>query len=249
MSARTERFVEFQVKILPEEDWSSDDLDHLFKSISILADVMGGTKNFHERLGEVSVERTDTGTNLGLAYVDRIKLSAKAAVSPWSVVHEMAHVWDAKNEWKLSLALQRYTCGFTSPRLASLKKRYFPGSWDAGPNGSDQVPGRYGRKPGCNTAGYFYGDKPSGSNWNFDRREDFAESVVMYCGWGWDNELSKVAHGRIDRYLLPNGSKDPVYGIADNWADYARYFYPRGGDYTKTKRWKFIHKLMNDKIK
>jgi hypothetical protein len=100
--------------------------------------------------------------------------------------------------------------------------------------------------PGCNAAGYFYGDKPSGSNWQFDRREDFAESVVMYCGWGNNNELSKTAHGRIERYLLSNGRKDPIYRIADHWSDYAHWFYPPQGDYTQTKRWAFVHQLMRN---
>lgn len=143
--------------------------------------------------------------------------------------------------------MEKYTGGFTDPQAsASLKED--PTQWDAGALRSQPEPGRYGRKPGCNAAGYFYGDKPSGSNWNFNRKEDFAESVVMYLGWGKDNELSPTAHGRITRYLLANSTKDPLYGIVDNWKDYASFFYPENGDYTKTKRWQFVDDLLHDKI-
>jgi hypothetical protein len=248
MSEHARRFEEFKIKITPEENWPPNEMDGLFESIRLFADIMGGRESFRQCLGEVTIERTDTGPNLGLAYRDRIKLSAKAPVSSWSVIHELAHVWDAKNDWKLSGALEKYTHGFTNPFLSSLR-RFIPGQWDAGMDGPQKQPGRHGRKPGCNAHGYFYGDKPSGANWRFNRKEDFAESVVMYCGWGRDNELSQTAHGRIERYLLSNQSKDPVYGIADNWSDYANYFYPQGGDYTKTKRWQFIHKLMESEIK
>jgi hypothetical protein len=238
---------EFQIKIAENGNWCARDLDLLHTTISLFAEVMGGNENFKHRLGEVLVERTDTGTSLGLAYKDRIKLSEKIQFSSWSVIHELAHVWDAKNQWKLSQALEKYTGGYTNLSLSSIKKR-LPSQWDAGPHGAENKPGYYGRKPGINAYGYFYGDTPSGANWRFNRIEDFAESVVMYCSWGRNNLLSKTAHGRIERYLLPNGTKDPVYGIADNWSDYARYFYPENGDYAKTKRWKFIDELVNLRI-
>ncbi len=234
---------DFQIKIAKDENWRTPDLELLHTSIALFAEVMGGSDNFKRTLGEVLIERTDTGTSLALAYKDRIQLSEKSQFSPWSVIHELAHVWDAKDQWKLSLALEEYTGGFTDPVLSEMKKR-IPDEWDAGLNGAEKAPGFYGRKPGVNAHGYFYGDKPSGSNWSFNRKEDFAESVAMYCGWGRDNPLSKTAHGRIERYLLPNGTKDPLYGILDNWSDYARYFYPNGGDYTKTKRWEFVDSVI-----
>jgi hypothetical protein len=240
-------YTEFQVKILENGNWHAMDLELLHASIALLAEVLGGNGNLNRKLGEILIERTDTGTNLGLAYRDRIKLSKKSQISAWSVIHELAHVWDAKNQWKLSLALEKFTYGTTSLLLSSIKKR-IPGQWDAGIHGSENKPGYYGRKPGVNAYGYFYGDTPSGSNWRFNRKEDFAESVAMYCGWGRGNLLSKTANGRIERYLLPNGTKDPIYGIADNWSDYAPYFYPKDGDYTKTKRWKFIDKLVDQGI-
>jgi hypothetical protein len=239
--------VDFQIKIAENENWQTNDLELLYTSIALFAEIMGGSGNFKRQLGEILVERTDTGTSLALAYKDRIKLSEKTQFSAWSVIHELSHVWDAKNQWKLSLALEKYTGGYTNPLLSKLKKR-IPSQWDAGFEGAQKKPGRYGRKPGVNAYGYFYGDSPSGANWRFNRKEDFAESVAMYCGWGRGNPLSKTAHGRIERYLLSNGTKDPIYGIADNWSDYAHYFYPEGGDYAKTKRWKFIDELVNQRV-
>jgi hypothetical protein len=234
---------DFQVKIAKEKNWLADDLELLHSSIVLLAEIMGGSDSFKHRFGGVLIERADTGSKLALAYKDRIELSAKGQLSAWSVIHELAHVWDAKNGWKLSLALEEFTGGTTNPKLSETKKG-IPEEWDAGLKSAESKPGFYGRKPGVNAYGYFYGDKPSGSNWNFNRKEDFAESVAMYCGWGRNNPLSRTAHGRIERYLLPNGAKDPIYGIADNWSDYARYFYPEGGDYAQTKRWKFVEGLV-----
>jgi hypothetical protein len=238
---------DFQIKVAENGNWAAHDLELLHIFITLFAEALGGYENFKRQLGEVLVERTDTGANLALAYKDRIKLSEKNQFSAWSVIHELAHVWDAKNQWKLSLALEKFTGGTTNLLLSKMKK-IIPSQWDAGLRGSENKPGYYGRKPGVNAYGYFYGDKPSGANWRFNRKEDFAESVVMYCGWGRGNLLSKTAHARIERYLLPNGAKDPIYGIADNWSDYARYFYPEDGDYTKTKRWKFIDDLVTLKV-
>jgi hypothetical protein len=240
----TRLHADFQIKVSENGSWHARDLELLHISIGLFAEIMGGNENFKRQFGEVLVERTDTGTSLALAYKDRIKLSENSQFSTWSVIHELSHVWDAKNQWRLSLALEKHTGGSTNPLLSSIKKR-FSSQWDAGSHGSENKPGYYGRKPGVNADGYFYGDTPSGANWRFNRKEDFAESVAMYCGWGRSNALSKTAHGRIERYLLPNGTKDPIYGIADNWSDYARYFYPEEGDYTKTKRWKFIDDLVS----
>jgi hypothetical protein len=234
---------DFKIQITQKENWNPNDVDEMHQAVSLLARALGGGENLKHLIGGVFIERVDIGAKLGLAYKDKIQFSAGNPVKAWSVVHEMAHVWDAKNDWNLSRELEDFTGGFTNPIL-SAAKRLSPGEWDAGFLGAENQPGKYGRKPGINKAGYFYGDKPSGSNWNFNRVEDFAESVVMYCGWMGDNILSDTAHGRIERYLLPNGSKDPIYGITENWSDYAQYFYPEGGDYKKTKRWKFVEDLI-----
>ena len=226
--------------------WRFSELDKLQTAVNILAKAMGGANRFVENLGGITIKKSTMGSHSGEASKNRVNLSAKIPFSIWTVVHETAHAWDANHGWQLSLALEKYTGGYTNHTLSTIKKVI--GAWDAGPLGGENKPGRRGRLPGCNTAGYFYGDKPSGSNWKFNRREDFAESVAMYLGWQRSNGLSAWAEARINRYLLENGARDENFGV-DNWADYAKYFYPENGDYTKTKRWKFIDELMERRIK
>ena len=225
--------------------WTKEELDKLHNSIALLANVMGEKENFIRNLGGVTVRKAEIGAHGGEAIAHKVSLSTKGSFSPWTLVHEFAHAWDANYGWKLARLLETHTGGFTSPILSYLKQ--LAGLSDSAFLGPEQKPGRYGRKPGCNRAGYFYGDKPSGSNWNFNRLEDFAESVAMYVGWGRDNDLSDWADARIKRYLLENGSNDKNFGL-DNWKDYARYFYPKGGDYTRTKRWQFVDDLVHGRI-
>ncbi|MFN8412004.1 MAG: hypothetical protein U0Z26_06415 [Anaerolineales bacterium] len=239
-----QKISEFKIKIEPKQ-WHEQESELLLNAITLFATILGGQENFIHHIGEIKIEKTDTGTSLGLAYIDHIKFNSKAHLSTWSVLHELSHIWDAKNKWNLSVEFEKFTGGFTD-KVRSLTQIGIPELWDAGPDGALPQAGYYGRKPGCNAEGYFYGDQPSGSNWRFNRKEDFAESVVMYCGWGRKNILSKTAHGRIERYLLPDGQKDPLYGIVDLWSSYAKYFYPSHGDYTKTKRWQFVDTLIND---
>lgn len=225
--------------------WSITELDKLHNTLTIFANMMGGGEHFAKHLGGVTIKKADIGSHGGEALAHRVSLSNKGTFSAWTVVHEIAHAWDANYGWKLSVALERYTRGFTSPLFSKIKK--FFNQWDAGPQGDGNEPGRRGRLRGCNKAGYFYGDKPSGANWTFNRKEDFAESVAMYMGWKRDNDLSEWAEARIKRYLLKNGEKDKNFGV-DNWTDYAPYFYPKDGDYTSTLRWKFVDELMQGKI-
>jgi len=225
--------------------WSISELDKLHNTLNILVNTMGGADRFIQNLGGVTVKKSNIGSHGGEALGHRVSLSTKGTFSAWTVVHEMAHAWDANYKWKLSVALERYTGGFTNRTLSKIKR--FFGLWDAGHHGDEDKPGRHGRLRGCNAAGYFYGDKPSGSNWDFNRKEDFAESVAMYLGWQRNNDLSAWAEARIKRYLLENGVKDKNFGV-DNWADYTKYFYPEDGDYTKTKRWIFVDELMHGKI-
>jgi len=226
--------------------WSIAELDKLQHALNLLADAMGGGDRFVQYLGGVTVKKSDIGSHGGEALKHQVSLSTKGIFSSWTVAHEMAHAWDANHGWNLSVIFERYTGGFTSRFLSKIKKTF--GTWDAGPQGEENTPGRHGRLRGCNGAGYFYGDKPSGSNWNFNRKEDFAESVAMYIGWKRDNDLSEWAEGRIKRYLHENGASDRNFGV-ENWADYKKYFYPEGGDYATTRRWKFVDELMHGRIK
>ncbi|HLO18041.1 MAG TPA: hypothetical protein VK206_24635 [Anaerolineales bacterium] len=225
--------------------WTKAELDKLHNTVALMAGIVGGNEKFVRHIGGVTVRKADIGSHGGEALAHRVSLSTKGPFTSWTVVHELGHSWDANYGWGLSRLLEKYTGGYTSP-LLSLAKR-LAGLSDSGRFEPENKPGKYGRWPGCNLAGYFYGDKPSGSNWSFNRVEDFAESVAMYVGWQRNNDLSSWAEGRIKRYLLANGVTDKNFGI-DNWADYAKYFYPDNGDYTKTKRWQFVDDLVNGKI-
>lgn len=246
---------QYQVNILAdwgdaEQDWNpglwnKTELDRLRNSIALLADLMGHPTKFVHSLGGVTVKKSDIGTHGGEALAHQVSLSTKGSFSAWTVVHEFAHAWDANYGWKLSRLLEKYTGGYTSPFLAYMKQ--VAGLSDSAFRAPEKKPGRYGRLPGCNQAGYFYGDKPSGSNWSFNRVEDFAEAVAMYVGWERGNDLSEHARNRIVRYQLKNGEKDP-FNLVDNWSDYARNFYPENGDYTKTKRWQFVDDLIHGRV-
>jgi hypothetical protein len=225
--------------------WSTAELDKLHHAIDLMADAMGGKERFVRHLGGVTVKKSDIGTHGGEALAHKVSLSIKGAFSSWTVVHEFAHAWDANYGWRLSKLLEKYTGGFTNPALARVKRMVRLA--DAGVRSPEKRPGRYGRGPGSNQAGYFYGDKPSGSNWSFNRKEDFAESIAMYIGWERGNDLSEHARKRIIRYQLKNGDIDP-FNIIDNWTDYAKRFYPENGDYTKTKRWQFVDDLVHGRI-
>lgn len=225
--------------------WTSKELDRLHDAICLMANIMGGNERFVRNLGGVMVKKSDIGSHGGEALSQRVSFSIKGTFSSWTVVHEFAHAWDANYGWRLSRQLEKYTGGFTSPLLSFLKR--LARLSDSGLFKPEKKPGRYGRRAGCNKAGYFYADCPSGSNWNFNRLEDFAESVAMYIGWERGNDLSQHARNRIVRYQLKNGDKDPFH-VIDNWMDYARCFYPENGDYIKTKRWQFVDDLVNGRI-
>jgi len=225
--------------------WAKDELDKLDNILTCFADCIGGPDKFKQCTGGVTVKKADIGSHGGEALSHKVSLSTKGSFSAWTVVHEFAHAWDANYGWGLSRALEKYTGGFTNPTLALIRR--FIGLSDSARFSDENKPGRRGRLPGCNAAGYFYGDKPSGSNWKFNRVEDFAESVAMYVGWGRGNDLSNWAHARLDRYTLPDGATDKNFGV-DNWTYYRKYFYPENGDYSKTKRWQFVDDLMSGKV-
>jgi len=248
---------EYQIDIVPDwgegtdgtwqtGKWEKDELDRLYGFIGLFANAIGGSANFIKNIGGVQVKKANIGSHGGEAYSHNVSLSDKGTFSAWTIVHELAHAWDGNHGWRLSVALERYTGGHTSLPLSFLKRLFE--QRDSGFWKPEDQPGRRGRFPGCNAVGYFYGDKPSGSNWAFNRKEDFAESVAMYVGWNGNNDLSAQAHGRVERYLLPNNTKDKFFGQVDNWTDYARFFYPDAGDYAKTKRWQFVDGLVNGRI-
>src|SRR5258706_7052479 len=176
--------------------WQRDELDRLERIITLLSGFMGGADKFIQNINGVTFKKGDIGTHGGEALAHKVSLSTKRTFSAWTVVHELAHTWDANHGWQLSVQLEKYTGGYTSSVFSFIKKLL--GQSDSGLWKPESKPGRQGRLPGCNATGYFYNNKPSGSDWNFNRVEEFAECVAMYVVWKKNNDLSAHAEGRIN---------------------------------------------------
>jgi len=177
-----------------------------------LADAMGGASNLRENLGGVSIVKKDLPV-LGYGKAHSVELdpdlfngyNPDSGNPQWTIVHELAHAWDANTWWKLSRKLEKETGGHTSER-GGLMKKYRGFCTDKS-------------LPGCNNAGYFYGDIPvKGSNANFNRVEDFAESVTAYVYPDMANTMKHKKHKPFH----------PLYY----------------DDYRNTKRWQIINELM-----
>lgn len=168
---------------------------------------MGGSDNFKKNLGYVEVKKENMG-HAGLGEAHSVIVNDN--FSQWTFAHEVAHAWDGVNGWSLSRGLQTATGGFTSSVLGWIKQElnYCSGNSYA---------------PGCNYAGYFYGDKPpKGSDANFNRLEDFAESVTTYL-------YPDLARTSVDTFLVEKAKADLLY-------------YP---DYSTTKRWQYVDEIFS----
>jgi len=194
-------------------EWSLDELHILQKGITDLADAMEGVEKFVQHIDSVTISQVAI-KHRGLATKHSIRFtSSSASIDTWTVVHELAHVWDAGSGWRLSRALQAYTGGRTSWFAMQIRKRR--GQCD-----------EQRRMPGCNRYGYFYGGRPpAGSDQNFNRKEDFAESVAAYV-------YPSLVQTRVDRFKDDERYRDLLY-------------YP---DYTQTRRWAFVDGLFKGTI-
>jgi hypothetical protein len=123
----------------------------------------------------------------------------------------MAHAWDNRSRKRLSARLEQYTGGRTNP-LRGLVWRV---THKLGMDSEEELAGH-------NKAGYYYGDvPPAGSDRNFNRQEDFAESVAAYV-------LPAEAQRRVRE----------KYENDDRYRDLLFY-----EDYTQTLRHRFIDGL------
>jgi len=143
----------------------------------------------------------------------------------WTVVHELGHAWDFKNNGNLSWNLIGATKGGFGPDLAL----------GCDPNG---------RLPGCNHWFYRYGGTPAtGADYNFDWREDFAESVAAYVfpDVAYQAKMNRLDQIRTGDDQFNNGR----YGIEE------QKFYPilfqllYNPDYRQTSRWQYIDGLIS----
>jgi hypothetical protein len=194
-------------------EWSMEELNTLHKGVADLAEAMGGPEKFIENIGRITISQVEMKYR-GLASIHGIKFTAAPiSIDMWTVVHELAHVWDANSGWRLSRALESYTGGHTNLLTAAIRKAR--GQCD-----------ERRRMPGCNRYGYFYGDvPPAGSDQNFNRKEDFAESVASYV-------YPALVQPRVDRFKDDDQYRDMLY--------YA--------DYTQTRRWAFVKGLIKGTI-
>jgi hypothetical protein len=191
--------------------WSMRDLRVLQEAVGDLAKAMGGADRFISNVDGVTIKQVKMKLG-GLAFKHTIKLTALSEFPLWTVVHELAHVWDAKTGCRLSKALQLYTGGRTNWLKKMIRKLS---------RGFDEQH----RLPGCNLFGYFYGGvPPAGSDGNFNRREDFAESVTAYV-------YPSKAQSKVERFKDDERYRELLY--------YA--------DYTQTKRWAFVDGLMRSR--
>ena len=194
-------------------EWSLEELHTLQKGVADLASAMGGPDKFIQNIGSITISQVEMKYR-GLASVHGIKFTAaEISIDPWTVVHELAHVWDANAGWGLSRALESYTGGRTN--LVAMVLQRVRGECD-----------EKHRMPGCNRFGYFYGDvPPAGSDQNFNRKEDFAESVTAYV-------YPALVQGRVDRFKDDDSYRDQLYY----------------SDYTQTRRWAFVDGLIKGTI-
>jgi hypothetical protein len=128
-----------------------------------ISNKIGGSENVVQLFGEVKFTEVPKN-NPGNGDAHFVELSSTTDWGRWDVAHELAHGWDAVNAWKHSEALEGITGGYTDLSKA----------WPSSCGGGNT-------KPGCNDAGYFYGGvPPKGSDSNFNRLQDFAESFAAY---------------------------------------------------------------------
>ncbi|MFZ2095397.1 MAG: hypothetical protein WAV05_02050 [Anaerolineales bacterium] len=118
---------------------------------------MGGVDNFIDAIGLITIGQKQIKEG-GYYQAGKIWLQEKG-FSTWTVVHELAHSWDAANGWKLSGNMSSsLDAGFDNPFLHFL----FPNN----PN--------YWYDPG-------QGPPPCGVDANFNSKEDFAEAVTAFA--------------------------------------------------------------------
>jgi len=136
----------------------------------------------------------------------------------WTVVHELGHVWDGSTNGQLHKDLVNATNG-----------RFYPAI------GCDPQ----GRLPGCNYSRYRYGGTPAkGSDYNFNPKEDFAESVAAYV-------FPDEAHQSLMNML--NDIRTGVYGQAEKSWYPTLFQYLYYADYRQTSRWQFINNRISER--
>src|SRR5690606_32936537 len=149
--------VESDLGITFTGSFTNSEMTTIVEAAYKMADKMGGSSDFKTELGGVEFVKADISV-LGLGSENKVQLNKNGGWDDWTVVHELAHSWDAANNWQLSKDLESETGGHTNWFQGILVK--------LGISGCSSY-----QKSGCNKAGYYYGDIPAkGSDINFNRK-------------------------------------------------------------------------------
>jgi hypothetical protein len=156
---------EYHLHLDPTAGWTSDILAPILSAVETLSAALGGPQKFQSQIGPVTICRRQIAFG-GLARKGQVTLSA-AYFDEWTVVHELAHAWDAAHAWRLSRAL-RIAMGAGFPSLwAKLRHDLRRLRWlPPAPPSQWYRPGQY--------------PPPCGIDPNFNEREDFAETVTAW---------------------------------------------------------------------
>ena len=211
-----------QLGLTIQSHFTIDETSTILKVADRLAQEMGGSKIFRQELGPVQIIKDDTIKAGGLG--EKGKVTLKTGFSEWTVAHELAHAWDANHDWKLSAELERATGGYTLSELPYHFNEYCARN------------DPYNELPGCNKALYFYGNvPPKTSDNNFNRLEDFAESVAAYL---YPEQAKAVIKDQLARYEL----KFKRMRRSDLYLLYHLHLYY--DDFRSTPRGQYIASLM-----
>jgi hypothetical protein len=172
-------------KWLPGEWKNIWDLRNVQAAIERTSIAVGGGANFSKMFGEFRIAFRAVSCGKGCTYpgiggnylivledqgkpgnisLDVLDTHGDYNFDEWTVVHEMGHLWDFRNNENWRKKLLSKTGGYVDYLWRQLKTKC-SNDWE----------------PGCNDASYFYGDVPAkGSDSNFNPGEDFAESFAAY---------------------------------------------------------------------
>lgn len=151
-------------------DWILEELKTIYQTALDIATAIGGIDLIYQLFGEVIFEKIDMKNpkDGATGSAHHVYLSKnRTDWNKWSIVHELGHGLDELWDYLPSYSLEDVTKGKTNWVMGVIYR--------IGLSSCEEV------QPGCNTAGYYYGDiPPKGSNDRFNRREDFAESFAAF---------------------------------------------------------------------
>lgn len=152
---------------LPE--WTVEEIEAIHLAVTALQGIFPRATSLHQALGGVRIvkQRMSYG---GTARAHRITVNAHG-FSVWTVVHELAHAWDAVHKWRFSARMkEELGAGFRHPLWRRLEPENPLWWYNVG-----------------------QGPPPCGVDANFNAKEDFAESVTALV---YPEEARRLAAAR-----------------------------------------------------